>query len=109
MIFDIDEVWQDVLDEIDKDAKNYVEVERMDSHESYKLMERFVETVEDDQLANRLANALNVAKPFHTFKYELDYSDEYRKKWYDFKAKEMVEWVRDQLYPEITDEDSEDE
>jgi len=98
-----EEEWEDVIDEIENDAGNYIEIEKMDSNHSYKVMERFIDTVEDKQLADRLYNAINRSKPFHNFRYELDYSDEYLKKWYAFKSQAMIEWVREQLIPPIED------
>ncbi len=104
-----DEQWEDVMEEIENDAENYIEIERMNSSNSYKVMERFIDTVEDKQLADRLYNAINVSKPFHNFRYELDYSDEYLKKWYAFKSKEMIEWVKQQLIPPMEEmDDNED-
>ncbi|MBK7159709.1 MAG: hypothetical protein IPH77_14525 [Ignavibacteria bacterium] len=43
------------------------------------------------------ANAINVPKPFHTFRYELNYSDEYLQRWYAFKSQQMIEWVKKHL------------
>lgn len=104
-----EELWQDVIDEIDKDAENFIVIEGMDSHESYLLMEKFIDTVEDKQLASRLTNAINVSKPFHTFRYELDYSDEYLKKWYAFKSQQMIEWVKEHLLSHSENENDEKE
>lgn len=97
-----EEEWQDIIDEIENNSENFIEVENMDSHESYNLMLRFVDTVEDKQLSIRLNNALNGQKPFHTFRYELNYSDEYLDKWYEYKSRHMISWVKDQLYPDIS-------
>jgi len=104
-----EEEWEEVIDEIEKDAGNYIEIEKMDSNHSYKVMERFIDTVEDKQLADRLYNAINRSKPFHNFRYELDYSDEYLKKWYAFKSQAMIEWVKEQLIPGIDDIDDLDD
>lgn len=104
-----EEEWEEVIDEIEKDAENYIEIEKMDSNHSYRVMERFIDTVEDKQLADRLYNAINRSKPFHNFRYELDYSDEYLKKWYAFKSQAMTEWVKEQLIPRIDDIDDIDD
>ena len=104
-----EEEWLEVIDEIEKDAENYIEIEKMDSNHSYRVMERFIDTVEDKQLADRLYNAINRSKPFHNFRYELDYSDEYLKKWYAFKSQAMIEWVKEQLIPGIDDIDDIDD
>jgi len=104
-----EELWQDVIDEIDNDEENFIVIEGMDSHESYLLMEKFIDTVDDKQLAARLTNAINVPKPFHTFRYELDYRDEYLQKWYAFKSQQMIEWVKKHLLLNTGNEYDEEE
>ena len=104
-----EELWQDVIDEIDNDAENFIVIEGMDSRESYILMEKFIDTLEDKQIAARLTNAINVPKPFHTFRYELNYSDEYLQKWYAFKSQQMIEWVKKHLLLNTGNENEEEE
>ena len=104
-----EELWQDVIDEIDNDEENFIVIEGMDSRESYMLMEKFIDTLEDKQIIARLTNAINVPKPFHTFRYELDYSDEYLKKWYAFKSQQMIEWVKKHLLLNSGNENEEEE
>lgn len=104
-----EELWQDVIDEIDNDEENFIVIEGMDSRESYMLMEKFIDTLEDKQIAARLSNAINVPKPFHTFRYELNYSDEYLKKWYAFKSQQMIEWVKKHLLLNSGNENEEEE
>ncbi len=97
-----------MIDEIDNDEENFIVIEGMDSRESYILMEKFIDTVEDKQIAARLTNAINVPKPFHTFRYELDYSDEYLKKWYTFKSQKMIEWVKKHLLSDNENDEEEE-
>ena len=103
-----EELWQDVIDEIDNDEENFIVIEGMDSRESYILMEKFIDTLEDKQIAARLTNAINVPKPFHTFRYELNYSDEYLQKWYAFKSQQMIEWVKKHLLLNTGNENEEE-
>ena len=104
-----EELWQDVIDEIDNDEENFIVIEGMDSRESYMLMEKFIDTLEDKQIIARLTNAINVPKPFHTFRYELNYSDEYLQKWYAFKSQQMIEWVKKHLLLNSGNENEEEE
>ncbi|MBK8381251.1 MAG: hypothetical protein IPL16_05040 [Ignavibacteria bacterium] len=104
-----EELWQDVIDEIDNDEENFIVIEGMDSRESYILMEKFIDTLEDKQIIARLTNAINVPKPFHTFRYELNYSDEYLQKWYAFKSQQMIEWVKKHLLLNSGNENEEEE
>ena len=84
---DSDELnWDDIL-----------EFERMNSNDSFDLMIYFVEQLNDCLLKEKLINVLNKSKPFKNFKFQIDNSDEYRQKWFDFKNRSYVEYVKLQL------------
>jgi hypothetical protein len=74
-----------------------VEIEKMDSHESFRLMEKFIDTVDNVPVHDRLEEALRRPKPFANFKFDIDNSGLYRQKWFDFKKLQMIEWVRGQV------------
>ena len=92
-----EELWEDEIRELEENWTDYFEIENMTSRESFSVMEDFTEQVEDQNLKDRLKYALNRPKPFQNFKYEIDYSGEYRQKWFDFKSERYIEWVRDQI------------
>src|SRR5882672_10931786 len=52
------EVWNDAKEEIENNFDNYVEIKKMGSNESFRLMQNFVETVENERLRDRLDQAL---------------------------------------------------
>src|SRR5690606_21705920 len=83
--------------EIEKNFASYVEIEKMNSNESFRLMTNFIETVKDERLRDKLGLALNKPRPFRNFKFEVDNSGPYRQKWFDFKKQQLIEWVRGQL------------
>lgn len=85
------------LREIKKARNEYVEIEGMDSGESFRVMEEFVESVDDERLRDRLEQALGRPKPFSNFKVVIDRSGSYRDKWFAFKTRKLVEWVEEQL------------
>jgi hypothetical protein len=101
------EPWQETLDKLDENWGDYFEFEKMTSHESFEIMADFAETVDNHYLQDRLINALNKPKPFRNFKWEIDNSDEYRQKWFDFKNQRIIEFVKTQIEQhnrEFTDE-----
>jgi hypothetical protein len=53
--------------------------------------------VDDKIIQNRLSNALNKAKPFRNFKFEIDNSGKYRQEWFDFKEQTYCEWINAQI------------
>jgi len=91
------EIWEEELDEIEKNRGLYKKIEKMSSRESFSIMEDFAEQVTDKKLQKRLIYALNRGKPFKNFKYEIEYDGEYRQAWFDFKSKRYQEWVKQEL------------
>lgn len=91
------ELWEDVLNELDENWGNYLEIERMESHESFDVMVEFAEDVDSRELHDTLINVLNRKHPFGNFKWVIDNSGPYRQKWFDFKAQSLKDWVIAQL------------
>ncbi|MGV8815795.1 MAG: UPF0158 family protein [Gelidibacter sp.] len=91
------ETWDDVSNEIDENWSDYIEFTGFESHESFKLMVDFAQSVDDIGLQNKLIYALNRLKPFQNFKWQIDNSGEYRQQWFDFKKKHYIQWVKNQV------------
>jgi hypothetical protein len=95
--FGDEDPWADERKKIDKKPGDYLEIEKMDSHDSFRIMEAFAYAVDSKKLQNELIYALNQRKPFSKFKYIVDNSGDYRQQWFDFKAEKMQEWVKEQV------------
>ena len=92
------EVWSDEMEKIDNNFTDYVEIEQMESHDSFEIMADFIETLSDsDKLKDKLIDALNKNKPFREFKFVIDNSGIYRQKWFDYKNERMQKWVTDRF------------
>jgi hypothetical protein len=104
---DIDEeLWQESIDIVENNPGAYFVIEPLESRESFKIMEHFIDTLaENSRLRDRLIHALNRSKPFHNFKYEIDNSGEYRQKWFDFKQAQIEEHVRKLIELELREEE----
>jgi predicted nucleotidyltransferase len=78
----------------------YISVPTADSHEGYRDMERFIQTVQDERLQDRLWRAIHGRGAFRRFKDVLaaDYHEE--KRWYTFKDDLLEERIRDWLESE---------
>jgi hypothetical protein len=92
-----EDFWESEYDEIEKDTEKFIEIHAPDTRFSLRIMERFIDTVDDIKFQNRLIFALNRPRPFSNFKYEIDYSGEYREIWFAFKKNQFIEWVKDQI------------
>ena len=102
-----EELWADVLEELEENWDKYIQIEKMESHESFEIMADFAENVDSRELRDGLINALNKKHPFQNFKWVVDNSGPYRQKWFDFKNQRLIEWVKDQL--EVLDFEHENE
>jgi len=91
------EPWDDVLNDLEENWDKYIEIERMESHESFEIMEDFAEKVDSLDLRESIINALNKKHPFQNFKWVVDNSGPYRQKWFDFKNQRNIEWVENKL------------
>ncbi len=92
-----EEPWEEYLKELEENREDYLEFDNMSSRESFEIMADFAENIDNPILRNKLINALNKSKPFRNFKWQIDYSGEYRQIWFDFKRKRYIEWVTEQL------------
>ncbi len=73
-----------------------ITVEPRESRESFRIMEGFVDHVDDKKLQNQLVNSLNNRHPFANFKYQVEGSP-YRKEWFAYKQQKLEELVWDEL------------
>ena len=86
------EAFQADLDKIYEQKAKFIKFEPLESFESFKIMERFIDQVTDMHFQSELSNILQRRKPFQNFKYAVDNSD-FRQQWFDFKQKELEEIV----------------
>jgi hypothetical protein len=79
---------------------NCITVEPPESRESFRIMERFVNRIDDKKLQKLLVNALEKRRPFANFKNVIDDS-EYREQWFAFKQRQLEEYVWQNIEFEI--------
>jgi hypothetical protein len=92
-----EEPWEEDMKKIEKNREDYMEFEGMESHEAFRVMADFAESIDHSKLRERLINALNRPKPFRNFKWQIDNSGEFRQVWFDYKNQRYIEWIKDQL------------
>jgi len=100
--FDMDiKIWKEEIKKVKKAKKKYIEIESMPSSESFKVMEDFIDSIDDKSLKSKLFQAVEGHKPFANFKFQIDKSGPFREQWFAFKNNKMIEWVKDQLNTDI--------
>lgn len=87
--------WQELIDKIEENRDDYERFEKMDSSQAFRVMEDFVDSLDNDDIKKGFEHALARPKPFRNFKYEIDQS-EYRQAWFDFRLNATIEWVKEQ-------------
>jgi hypothetical protein len=90
---DLSAEWQ----KIESNPESYFEINKMDSGDSFSLMQDFLEKIPDAQFKARLAETLNKPKPIRNFKNAVENNGDYRQKWYTFKNQKMKDWVKEQI------------
>ena len=93
----LDEDWRDVIDKVDENWGDYLRLERMRSHEGFKVMEDFVETIGHIPTHNKFIDVLSRKKPFFNFSNLLGYYPDLRQQWFLFKAQRYIEHVKRQI------------
>jgi ribosomal protein L11 methylase PrmA len=93
---DFKEAFRADLEKVKKHQPDFIKIEVLQSFESFKLMELFVEQLTDKKLQSELENVLANKKPFQNFKNKIDNSD-FRQDWFDFKKNELEKRVETEL------------
>src|SRR5687768_10392364 len=91
------ELWQEDIDKVFDNREKYIEIESMDSSESFRVMEDFVLSLENNSVKVRLLQAIEGRKPFANFKHQIENSGEYREQWFTFRRNRNIDWVQNQL------------
>lgn len=84
------------LKKVKKNKKVLIKIEALESYESFKIMEQFIEHITDVVFKTELEIILQNKKPFQNFKNSIDNSD-FRQEWFDFKELELEKIVETQL------------
>ena len=94
-----EETWKEelqFLEMVDEDD-DWIKIESMTSHHSFRMMEEFIDTVDNMHLKSGLIKALEGKNPFRNFKISIDDSGAYREQWFRFKEEGLRRWVEEQL------------
>ena len=93
---DFKEAFKDSLEKIENRKADFIKIETLESYESFKIMELFVEQLPAENLKSELKNVLANKKPFQNFKHKVDHSD-FSQNWFDFKQSELEKIVEMKL------------
>jgi len=89
--------WKEELEQLENSFTDYYEVEKWTSSEVFEIMSDFAEQLTDNKLQSQLFDALSRSKPFREFKFLIDNSGCFRQQLFDFKNKNLQDFVLRQL------------
>ena len=78
-----------------EEADRFLSIPTIDSHEGYRTMEEFVETVKNPRLQVSLVRALQGGKPFRRFKAALSEYPAQREEWFAFENQRVRETIKE--------------
>lgn len=93
------EQWEETAETIENEWPAAIVLEKMDSREAFRVMEDFINEIEDSKVQEDLIKILNRKSPFANFKAEVETSI-YRDLWFSFRTIKYEDYVRDQLSSE---------
>jgi hypothetical protein len=88
-------VWKKDIKKVASDS-GFVEIHPMSSHDSFMVMEDFVNSLNDRSAKISLLRALDGKKPFARFKNQIEASP-FRNLWFEFRDNKLFEWVQSQV------------
>ncbi|MEJ7683750.1 MAG: UPF0158 family protein [Segetibacter sp.] len=80
------ELWEEAMEKVKENFRNYAVFKEMESHESFEVMEDFINEIPYKKIQDRFLNIIQRIKPFKQFKnLLLDYPD-LRQQWFARQA-----------------------
>ena len=92
-----EEAWGGDIAKVEEKFHEYFAFHAMESHESFQVMEDFIETIEDKNVRETFENIIQRKKPFQQFKYLLYDYPALRERWFLYKDERYRKFVHEQL------------
>jgi hypothetical protein len=95
-INDEENAWADDIRKIDENP-DYIEIDSMESSDSFQVMEDFALSLPDGATKIRLLTVLEGHKPFANFNHQIHNAAEEKEQWFKFRREREIEWLKNQL------------
>jgi hypothetical protein len=92
-----EEDWADVVNKVEASRADYLQLEKMNSHEAFKVMESFTEGINHLPTHNKFVDAISRKKPFANFNSLISYYPDLREDWFAYKLQSYIEFVKNQV------------
>jgi len=84
-----------------EDPNLFMPIRPMESHESFQIMEDFVDELPEGEGCRALARALRLPRPFRSFKDTLADFPDFRERWFKFHHGRMLEAAQEWLLENV--------
>lgn len=89
--------WAEETVKIEASPGDYLEFEKMGSHEAFRVMEGFIAGISHIPTHNKFIDAISRKKPFANFNHLISYYPDLREEWFAFKNQSYIDFVKDRL------------
>lgn len=96
-LFEDADDYEELCEQIDAEPERYHQIEPLDSHESFRIMEDFAATLPESTIKHALCEALARNKPFRRFKDVLHGDLALRDRWFAFREDAIAELASEAL------------
>ena len=90
------EPWDEELEKIESEWDDFVVLEKMESRDAFRVMEDFIDEIDDETFSQQLAMILRMRSPFANFKAMIEASP-HREAWFAFKASCYIDYTKELL------------
>ncbi|MCD6393542.1 MAG: hypothetical protein J7M40_08540 [Planctomycetes bacterium] len=98
-----DDADERLREQIEENPERYRYIEPIDSHEGFRMMSRFVDSLPEGEAQKVLAKSLQRRSPFRNFKDDLYEFGDVQKQWYKFHNEQLVQAAKEWLEAEEID------
>ena len=91
---------KEIRERVEAGGDRYLEIEPLSSHEGFRFMEDFIDTLPDGEAARELWDSLDGSRPFRRFKDTLTDYPEVREQWFRYQERRQLAYAADWLHVE---------
>ena len=92
-----EEFWGKDIAKVEDNFREYIALTAMESHESFRVMEDFIETIKDKNVRAKFEEIIQRKKPFQQFKNLLFDYPLIHEQWFLYKDERYKEYVQEQV------------
>src|SRR5882757_1242765 len=93
----LEDEWAEVTSKIEASPKAYLQIEKMNSREAFKVMENFINGINHIPTHNKFIDVISRKKPFAHFNNMISHYPDLQEQWFAYKLQSYIEFVKSQI------------